>query len=101
MKCIEFVAFLTALAVSTVPVCHGERIVVLYPCGSKSHLIAVMPIVEELDQIGHNITLVTAFKVPLSNSINEIFLTDVNALIEPSPFNWFELSAQGKNKINK
>lgn len=79
------------------PACRASNIVVVYPGGSKSHLIAVMPIVEELAHRGHNITLVTSFKVYHSDSIQEIFLAEVAALIDAWSPDWFAMSKQGKD----
>jgi hypothetical protein len=86
---------LAAALLVLAPACRASNIVVVYPGGSKSHLMAVMPIVEELASRGHNITLVTSFKVPHSSSINEIFLSEVATLIDAWSPDWFAMSKQG------
>lgn len=88
------------VAVSTVPACWAaSKIVVLFPVGSKSHLIAVMPIVEELAQRGHEITLVTSFKVPISESIRMVYLDELAARMEAFSPDWFGMSKQGPTQI--
>ena len=98
MKSLVF--FLILVAVSTVPACWAaSKIVVLYPVGSKSHLIAVMPIVEELAHRGHGITLVTSFKVPIGESIRMIYLDELAARMEAFSPDWFGMSKQGPAQI--
>jgi len=89
------ILLLVTVALTVAPACRASNIVVVYPGGSKSHLIAVMPIVEELANRGHNITLVTSFKVPHSDSIHEIFLAEVAVRIDAFSPDWFGMSKQG------
>jgi len=80
--------------------CNGAKILVAYIVGSKSHLLAVMPIVEELANRGHEITLVTPFKVPINDSsMRMIYLADLDAQLHNHPFDWFEMSKQGPTQI--
>ena len=70
-----FVVLVAASSVLAVPTfCAASKIVVLYPFSSKSHLMSVMPILEELSHRGHNITIVTCAKVPMDEFIREIHL---------------------------
>ena len=102
MKLSAFSVLLAAISVfiAAVPsVCRAAKIVVLYPVGSKSHLISVMPIVDELAQRGHDITLVTSFKVPISDSMRLIFLDDLAAKLDAFSPDWFAMSNEGPTQI--
>ena len=79
----------------TVPGCFAAKIAVLYPGGSKSHLIAAMPIVEELALRGHDVTVVSPFKMSTENSMRLIHLTELEKLIESVPIDWFGMSDKG------
>ena len=79
----------------TVPGCFAAKIAVLYPGGSKSHLIAVMPIVEELALRGHDVTVVSPFKMSTENSMRLIHLAELEKLIESVPIDWFGMSDKG------
>jgi hypothetical protein len=91
-----FAVFLAA-SVLTVPTCWaGRKIVVLYPFSSKSHLMSVMPIVEELAHRGHNITIVTCVKIPMLESIREIYLPGLAERFEALTPNMFQMSKEGQ-----
>lgn len=47
----------------------GERILMLSPLGTRSHIYGFMPIVEALAERGHQVTVVTAH-TPKTNSLN-------------------------------
>lgn len=93
MKLVVFLAF--QIIIWTVPGCLAAKIAVLYPGGSKSHLIAAMPIVEELAQRGHDVTVVSPFKMSTENSMRQIHLAELEKLIESVPIDWFEMSDKG------
>ena len=44
----SFIVFIVAVCVilPVIPACKASKIVVMYPVGTRSHLMAVMPIVE-------------------------------------------------------
>lgn len=57
---------------------EASRIVVLFPVCTKSHIIAFMPIAETLAEKGHQVTIVSPFKVNKRNldNIHEIIVKD-------------------------
>ena len=76
------------------------KIVVTYLVGTKSQLISFMPIVEELAHRGHDITVVTAYKVPITDkSIGLIHLADLDAELEVFTPDWFGMSNEGAKQI--
>ena len=81
--------------VLTLQGCWTAKIAVLFPGGSKSHLIAAMPLVEELAQRGHEMTIVSPFKVLTTTSIRLIHLVELEKRIESLPIDWFGMSDQG------
>ncbi|XP_032792429.2 UDP-glycosyltransferase UGT5 [Daphnia magna] len=71
--------------------CFGERILVLLPLGSKSHKLAVMPVVKALAQKGHNLTIISGYKSATKiNNIREIQITSIDEILERVKVNWFE-----------
>ena len=78
----------------------SANILVLYPGSGKSHKIAVMPIVEELAERGHQITIVSAFKTATkSDNIRDIVLTE-----SADYFNnvvWERFEAQKKSSFQR
>ena len=81
-------------------ICRAANIGVMYPGGSKSHLFAVMPIVEELAKRGHNITIVSAYKLSTDNGpIRQIHLADLEKLIEAFTPDMFAMSKQGPTQV--
>lgn len=86
---------LCGLILIVIPTCMAAKIAVLYPGGSKSHLIALMPIVEELAERGHDVTVVSPFKLPTEQSIRLIHLADLEKRLESLPMDWFGMSEQG------
>ena len=78
----------------------SARILVLYPVASKSHKFAVMPIVEELAQRGHQITFVSPFKPSKSvENIHEIVLSELAALKEMTDVDWFAMTKAGPTQM--
>jgi glucuronosyltransferase len=70
--------------------CYGGRILVLLPLGSKSHKLAVMPVLEALAQRGHNLTIVSGFQSPEKmTNIHEIQITSIDVILE-KVVNWYD-----------
>jgi glucuronosyltransferase len=70
--------------------CYGGRILVLLPLGSKSHKLAIMPVLEALAERGHNLTIVSGFKSPKKMTyIHEIQITSIDVILEKI-VNWYE-----------
>ena len=77
-----------------------SKIVVTYLVGTKSQLMAFMPIVEELAHRGHQVIVVTAYKVPITEkSIQLIHLADLDAELEEFSPDWFAMSNEGAKQI--
>jgi glucuronosyltransferase len=93
MKLLVIFAFF--IVIWSVPGFLTAKIAVLYPGGSKSDLIAAMPIVEELAQRGHDVTIVSPFKMSTENSIRLIHLAELEKRIESLPIDWFGMSDKG------
>lgn len=75
--------------------CYGERILVLLPLGSKSHKIAIMPIVEALAQKGHNLTIISGYASATEmNNIRELQITSIDEILERVKVDWFETQKQ-------
>lgn len=71
----------------------GARILVLLPMGSHSHKLALMPVIEELAERGHNITIFSGYKSPKSvDNIREFQLTSVDFLLEQAKYDWFKIN---------
>ncbi|XP_057375387.1 UDP-glycosyltransferase UGT5-like [Daphnia carinata] len=89
---------LSALAMES---CMGERIVVLYPMGSKSHFYAVLPLLEELAERGHNVTVFSAFKgiTKTIKNANEIILPSIAQKLDAMEIDWFAMQKQGPTQI--
>ena len=78
----------------------SARILVIYAASSKSHKLSVMPILEELAQRGHQITVVSPFKPSKSvENIHEIVLSELAALIEMTEVDWFAMSKAGPTQV--
>jgi len=91
--------FLVLLA-SVLTGMEAAKIGVMYTGGSKSHLLAVMPIVEELAERGHDITIVSPHKVSTDDSaIRLIHLADLEARIKAFSPDMFGMSKQGPTQI--
>lgn len=77
--------------------CYGGRILVLLPLGSRSHKLAIMPVIEELAQRGHEITIFSGYESPIEmDNIREIKLISMDAIVEKSRINWFDLQKEDK-----
>lgn len=91
----------SALLVSTVFLIsiscgYSARILALYGRCSKSHKIAVMPILEELGRRGHQITLVSPYAPAAKvENIQEIVLEELTTSAELKNINWFEMESRG------
>ena len=81
--------------------CTAARIVVLYPVGSKSHFYAVMPVIEELGERGHNVTVFTPFKGITKNATNvqEVIMTSVANELDAMDIDWFAMQKEGATQI--
>ncbi|XP_046443557.1 UDP-glycosyltransferase UGT5-like isoform X2 [Daphnia pulex] len=79
----------------------AAKIVVLYPVGSKSHFYAVMPVIEELGQRGHNVTVFSPFKGITKNATNvhEIIMTSVAKELDTMDIDWFAMQKEGATQI--
>ena len=78
----------------------SARILVLFPVGSKSHKFAVMPIVEELANRGHQMTVITPYTPTRKvENIHEIILEGVAEVLERDDINWFELQKGGATQV--
>jgi len=74
----------------------SANILVLYPGSGKSHKIAVMPILEELAERGHQITIVSPYPTTAkSTNIRDIVLTDSADFINQTPLQRFEAQKVG------
>jgi glucuronosyltransferase len=99
MKTLVLVLVLGSLSIIT-PTVQPAKIVVTYLVGTKSQLISFMPIVEELAQRGHDVTVVTAYRVPITDkSIRLIHLADLDAELESFTPDWFGMSKEGAKQI--
>ena len=80
---------------------QAAKIVVMYAVCSKSHMFAVMPVVEELAKRGHEVTVFTPFKGIAKNVVNgrEIFLEESAKLIEEYEVDWFDMQKKGPAQI--
>ncbi|KZS03466.1 Ugt36Ba, partial [Daphnia magna] len=89
---------LSALATES---CMGERIVVLYPAGAKSHFYAVMPLLEELAERGHNLTVFSPYKgiTKTIKDATEIFLASIAQKVDTIDIDWFGMQKQGSKQF--
>ena len=96
-------AFLFALvAACYIQSCIGARIVVIYAMSSKSHIFAVMPLVEELAERGHQVTFISPFKGIAKNvkDVREITLPKAAKIVEDtSVIDWFAMQKSGKAQM--
>ncbi|KZS19435.1 putative UDP-glucuronosyltransferase [Daphnia magna] len=92
---------LVALSALAMESCMGERIVVLYPAGSKSHFYAVMPLLEELAERGHNVTVFSPFKgiTKTIKDATEILLASIAQKIDAIDIDWFAMQKEGSAQI--
>uniref|UniRef100_A0A0P5LVW5 UDP-glucuronosyltransferase n=1 Tax=Daphnia magna TaxID=35525 RepID=A0A0P5LVW5_9CRUS len=92
---------LVALSALAMESCMGERIVVLYPVGSKSHFYAVMPLLEELAERGHNVTVFSPFKgiTKTIKGATEIFLASIAQKVDTIDIDWFGMQKQGSKQF--
>ena len=79
----------------------GAKIVVVYPVCSKSHIMAVMPAVEELGKRGHQVTVFSPFKGIAKNvpNVREIILSDIAKMMDEAQIDWFAMQKQGPTQI--
>ena len=86
-----------AIAASFFHFCTGARIVVMYAVSSKSHMFAVLPVIEELARKEHQITVFSPFKGIVKNVPNarEIFLSELATLTEETQIDWFAMQKEG------
>lgn len=86
--------FLSAFVIDR---CSGDRIVVLYPMGSKSHFYAVLPVLEALAKRGHQLTVFSAFEGITKNTenITEVILPSVAQKLNEAEIDWFAMQKQG------
>jgi len=78
----------------------SANILVLYPGSGKSHKISVMPIVEELAERGHRITIVSPYQTSTKyNNIKDVFLPEAAEYINNMVFERFE--AQKENPLKQ
>ena len=83
-----------------ITITFSANILVLYPGSGKSHKISVMPIVEELAERGHRITIVSPYPTSTkSKNIKDIFLPDAAEYINNMVFERFE--AQKENPLKQ
>ncbi|XP_046661719.1 UDP-glucosyltransferase 2-like [Homalodisca vitripennis] len=75
-------------ALLSIPVCRGARILALLPENCRSHYIVMEPLLLELHNRGHHLTVVTSFpqKEPLENFTEIDFSSQL-----PAPTNQFNL----------
>lgn len=70
---------------------YGEHILVLLPLGSKSHKMALMPVIEKLAQRGHNITIFSGYKPPSRlENIHEVQIVSMDTIFEQKKLNFFD-----------
>lgn len=81
--------------------CLSERIVVLYPIGSKSHFYAVMPVIQELAKRGHQLTVFSPFEgiTNKTTNVNEVILPNIARKLEESNIDWFAMQKQGSTQF--
>lgn len=88
---------LTLLLLATVA--ESARIAVMYPVGSKSHLLAIKPAVQLLAERGHNVTVFTPFHGLARDIENarEVHLEDIERVIDADlHIDWFAMQSMGK-----
>ena len=54
---------------------------------------------QELARRGHDITVVSPFKLATENSIHQLYLAEMAAMFENHSHNWFAMSKQGTKQI--
>lgn len=81
--------------------CNSERIVVLYPIGSKSHFYAIVPVVEELAKRGHQLTVFSPFEGITKNTknVSEVILPNIARNLEEANLDWFAMQKQGMTQF--
>lgn len=81
--------------------CSSANIVVIYAVCSKSHMLAVMPAVEELALRGHQVTVISPFKGIAKDVHNghEIVLPDIAKMIDETEVDWFSMQKQGTTQF--
>ena len=77
--------------------CQADRIVVLYPLGSKSHFYAVFPVLDALAKRGHQLTVFSPFKgiTKATENIQEVILPSVAQKMDDVQIDWFAMQKQG------
>lgn len=99
----EYLFFTAIFTACFLPFSYSARIVVIYAVASKSHMFAVMPVVEELAKRGHEVTVFSPFKGIAKNVLNgrEILLDETARNIEESEKNldWFAMQKEGASQI--
>ena len=93
--------FLIFLVVCLTHSSGGAKIVVVYPICSKSHILAVMPAVEELGKRGHQVTVFSPFKGIAKNVPNsrEVFLPVIAKMLDEAQIDWFAMQKQGPTQV--
>ena len=65
------------LAVVNLQLGRSNRVLVLAPICTKSHQYALMPILEALADKGHQVTVVSPFRISQAVNVREIVIQDV------------------------
>lgn len=74
----------------------SARVLVMFIAPMKSHKFALMPILEELAQRGHQITVVSPYKSPKEvQNIHDIVLNEIDELAEEVNVDWFAMPKAG------
>lgn len=98
---ITLVFLLSVSAVLLPRACIGNKIVVIYSVATKSHIIAFLPVIEELAKRGHEVTFFTPY-ANVSASIpncREIFLEGLADQLRKSLLDWFGIQKGGPAQI--
>ena len=79
----------------------SARILVLYIAPARNHKSAVMPIIEELAQRGHQMTVVSPFTPTREmGNVHEIVLDELTALAkEMTEIDWFAMQKAGPSQL--
>ena len=80
---------------------QADRIVVLYPMGSKSHFYAVFPVLDALAKRGHQLTVFSPFKGITKNTenIQEVILPSVAQKMDDVDIDWFAMQKEGPTQF--
>ena len=86
----SLILWLVIVCAFCVSLSQGARILALFSIGSKSHLISALPIAEALAEKGHEVTLMSPFKLEKS-STRQVYVKEWESLMEEYEMDFFEM----------